>query len=68
MTLYDIGIKENEEIILSVAIDYKSEKDFSRKDKIIKKAVENGLTWGTNNGARKVRVKELYHVRQITYD
>ena len=59
LTLYDIGIKENEEIILSVAIDYKSEKDFTRKDKIIKKAVENGLTWGTNNGARKVRIKEL---------
>lgn len=59
LTLYDVGIKENEEIILCVAIDYKNEKDFARKDKIIKKAVENGLTWGTNSSARKVKVKQL---------
>lgn len=58
LTLYDLG-KNNEEIHLSIAINFESSSIFNRKDSKIRKAIGEQLSWGTNDGSRNVRIATL---------
>lgn len=59
LTLFDLGKEKDEEVHLSIAVQFLSQRDFAQKEKRIRAAIGNSLSWGTSDGARQVKVKSL---------
>ncbi len=58
LTLYELG-KNDEELYLTLAIPFLNRKDFDRKEAKIRNAINKELSWGTADGKRSVKIKEL---------
>lgn len=58
LTLYDLG-RNNEEVNLTIAINYEGESKFGRKEERIREAINSSISWGTIDGMRSVRVPNL---------